>query len=147
MFSMFSPDSKIMQVLARLSDLVILNFLYLITCIPVFTIGAANTALYSVCFRMLREEGGVVKPYFRAFRDNFRQGTGIWLILLLFSAIGILNLNRYYTVSGVKIADEQYTLHAGGLPTTDIEGLVYYYPTPVLASGQRTAYNTYCKAH
>ena len=63
------------------------------------------------------------------------------------TTVGVLNLNRYYTVSGVKIADEQYTLHAGGLPTTDIEGLTYYYPTPVLASGQSTAYNTYCKAH
>ncbi|MBR3691598.1 MAG: transglycosylase domain-containing protein [Clostridia bacterium] len=61
--------------------------------------------------------------------------------------VGFLNLNRYYTVSGVTIRDEQYTLRAGGLPTTDIEGLVYYYPTPVLNSGQTVPYNRYCTTH
>ena len=101
MFSMFSPDSKIMQVLARLSDLVILNFLYLITCIPVFTIGAANTALYSVCFRMLREEGGVVKPYFRAFRENFKPATVLWLLLLFVGLPAYLYFEKFYHLENI----------------------------------------------
>ena len=96
MFSMFSPDSKIMQVLARFADLVILNGLYLITCIPVFTIGAANTALYNVCFRMLREEGGVVKPYFRAFWENFKQATVLWLLLLFIGVPAYLYFDKFY---------------------------------------------------
>lgn len=96
MFSMFSPDSKIMQVFARFADLVILNFLYLISCIPVFTIGAANTALYHVCFRMLREEGGVVKPYFRAFRENFKQATVLWLLLLFVGVPAYLYFDKFY---------------------------------------------------
>ena len=101
MFSMFSPDSKIMQVLARFADLVILNGLYLITCIPVFTIGAANTALYNVCFRMLREEGGVVKPYFRAFRENFKQSTPVWLLFLLLLAASYGNIMIFSDLGGM----------------------------------------------
>lgn len=93
MQSMFSPDSKIMQALTSLADLMILNALFVITCIPVFTVGAASSALYTVCFRMMRQEDShIFRTYFRAFRDNFRQGTGIWLQLLLLIAAGIINL-------------------------------------------------------
>ena len=44
----FNYDSPIMQFLTRLTDLFILNFLFLICSIPIITIGASATALYSV---------------------------------------------------------------------------------------------------
>ncbi len=44
----FSLDSKFMQVMSRVADLIILNVIYLVTCLPVITIGAASTALYTV---------------------------------------------------------------------------------------------------
>ena len=69
---MFSPDSKFMEIFGRITDLILLNILFLITCLPVFTIGAATAALYTMCFRLMREEySGIIKPYFKAFRDNF----------------------------------------------------------------------------
>ena len=81
---MFSPDSKFMEIFGRITDLILLNLLFLLTCLPIFTIGAATTALYDVCFRLMREEcSGILKAYFRAFKDNFRQGTLIWLLLAL----------------------------------------------------------------
>ena len=81
---MFSPDSKFMEIFGRITDLVLLNLLFLITCLPVFTIGAAITALYTMCFRLMREEySGIVKSYFRSFKDNFKQATLIWLLLLV----------------------------------------------------------------
>lgn len=45
-----------MQVLGRITDLAMLNIVYLITCLPVVTVGVATTALYRVCFRMLRQD-------------------------------------------------------------------------------------------
>ena len=67
----FSLDSKFMQVMSRVADLIILNVIYLVTCLPVVTIGAASTALYTVCFRLgTAREGSLVKGYFRAFRDD-----------------------------------------------------------------------------
>ena len=85
---MFSPDSKFMEILGRITDLILLNILFLLTCLPIFTMGAAATALYTMCFRFMREEyRSIVKPYFQAFRDNFRQSTLIWLLLLLWWAL------------------------------------------------------------
>ena len=102
MHSIFSPDSKIMLALTGLADLMILNLLFVATCIPVFTIGAASSALYTVCFRMIRqEEGHIISGYLRSFRENFRQGTGIWLILLLLAAVGALNLGWLDSIGGL----------------------------------------------
>ena len=81
---MFSPDSKLMQIISRITDLILLNVLFLLTCLPVFTVGAAATALYTMCFRLMREEyGSITKGYFQAFRANFRQSTLIWGLLLV----------------------------------------------------------------
>ena len=81
---MFSPDSKFMEIIGRITDLILLNLLFLITCLPIFTIGAAITALYDVCFRLMREaDSGIMKSYFKAFKNNFKQSTLIWLLLAL----------------------------------------------------------------
>ncbi len=84
MASLFSPDSKFMLAMSRICDLILLNVLFLLTCVPIFTIGAASTALYTVCFRMDTDrEAGLFRGYFSAFRQNFRQSTGLFLILTL----------------------------------------------------------------
>lgn len=102
MQALFSPDSKFMRGMSRLADLVTLNLLFLLTSIPVFTIGAAQTALYTVCFRFGTErEGGVFRSYFRAFRDNFKQATVLWLFLLLFGAAACVNILLFYSLDGI----------------------------------------------
>ena len=98
---MFSPDSKIMQVFSRLADLVLLNILFLITCLPVFTIGAAVTALYTMCFRLMREEySGIIRSYFKAFRDNFKTATAAWLLVMLAAAPAIYYLSQTLLAEG-----------------------------------------------
>ena len=89
---LLDSDSWFMQMISRFSSLAILNLLFLCTCIPVFTIGAALTALYDVVFRMDTErEGKVVSTYFRAFTANFKQSTPIWLLFLLLIAASCAN--------------------------------------------------------
>ena len=101
MGAIFSPDSKFMQAMARIADLVILNLLFLVSCIPLVTIGAASAALYTVCFRIGTDrEQGVCRSYFRAFRENFRQGTILWLILVLFIIAGFVNTLLLYSLEG-----------------------------------------------
>ena len=95
----FSLDSKFMQAMSRVADLIILNVIYLVTCLPVITIGAAGTAMYTVCLGTDRE-GSLVKDYFRAFRDEFRQATLIWLFLLLFGAASCVNIILFLGTSG-----------------------------------------------
>lgn len=99
---MFSPDSKIMQILGRITDLILLNLLFLITCLPVFTIGAAITALYTICFRLMREEySGITKSYFKAFRANFKAATAAWGILLVIAVPAVYYLSRTFQMEGV----------------------------------------------
>lgn len=87
MRGLFSPDSKFMTAMSRVADLAILNLLFLITSIPIVTIGASVTAMYTICFRFGTDrEQGLFRSYFRAFGDNFKQATQIWLILLICGA-------------------------------------------------------------
>lgn len=94
----FAPDGKLAAVLNTLGYLIVLNLLTLLCCIPVVTIGAAMTALYSMTMRLARgEEGSIVKGYFGAFRANFRQATILWLIfggLMAFMAFDIRLLQQ-----------------------------------------------------
>lgn len=101
MFSMFSPDSKIMQIIGRITDLILLNIVFLLSCLPVFTIGAATTAMYTLCFRMLRqEEGNILKPYFRAFRENFKPATGVFAILAFILVPDYLYFQQVFHAEG-----------------------------------------------
>ena len=101
MYGIFSTDSKGMQIFGFISDLILLNIVYLICCIPVITIGAASTALYTVCFRMeYRKNYNVLKTFFSAFKSNFGQGTVIWLIVLLYEGCSAYNIFFFYSLTG-----------------------------------------------
>lgn len=87
MNSLFSMDNPIMQFLYRVFDLILLNFLTLLCSLPILTAGASLAALHKVCQSIVFEtDAGIVKPFFRAFRDNFRQATLMWLGMLLVTA-------------------------------------------------------------
>lgn len=98
----FDPNSKFGIIVTRLTELVILNFVFILTCLPVFTVGAANTALYDTVFRMDTDrEGKLLSTYFRSFKSNFAQSTLMWLLLLLFFLAGYVNMSLSSGISGV----------------------------------------------
>lgn len=93
MAKFFNPDSPLMRFMTKVADLMILNILFLVTCLPVFTIGAAWTGLYAVTLKMVRDqEGSIAKSYFQAFRRNFRQATAVWLGILALGLVGLLDI-------------------------------------------------------
>ena len=70
----FSPDGALARLLNTLGNLIVLNILTIICCVPVFTAGAAMTALYTMVMRMARKEDGkIISEYFKAFKANFKQ--------------------------------------------------------------------------
>ena len=94
MSKIFDLESPLMSGLGKFADLIILNLITIVCCIPVFTIGAAITALHFVCLKMVRdEETYVIKSYFKSFRQNFKQATAIWLIELV--VFGVLLFDIY----------------------------------------------------
>lgn len=102
MRQIFSPDSKFMRAMSRLADLMLLNVCFLISCLPVVTIGAAQTALYAVLFRLGpdMDDAGTIKSYFRAFRENFKRATVLWLIIALCGATAAANTYIFYVMPG-----------------------------------------------
>lgn len=88
MGKIFDMDSPVMRVLNRVGDLLILNLLMIVCCLPVITVGASFTAMHYVLLKMVRgEEGYLVRGFFKSFKRNFRQATIIWLIMLVVIAI------------------------------------------------------------
>ena len=87
MKSLFRLDSPVMQMLSKVADLMIVNVLFWLCCLPVVTAGASLAAMHKVTQSIaLEEDGGVVKPFFRAFRDNFKQATLGWLVVIVLLA-------------------------------------------------------------
>lgn len=88
MSSLFNMDGPVMSFLNRVADLIWLNILALICCIPIVTAGASLTALHYMTIKMVRkEEGYITRGFFKSFRQNFKQATIIWLLMLLMTAL------------------------------------------------------------
>ncbi|MDE7404958.1 MAG: YesL family protein, partial [Lachnospiraceae bacterium] len=85
---LFDLDSPLFSGLNKLADLIYLNILTMICCIPIITIGASMTALNYVALKIVRnEEGYITRAFFKSFKQNFKQATVIWLILLLIAGV------------------------------------------------------------
>ena len=71
--------------LSFLGDIILLNLLFLVCSVPIFTIGAAATACYAGVSRTLqrKETGLVYRAFFADFKAAFRQATAGWLLQLL----------------------------------------------------------------
>ena len=84
MGKIFDYDNNFFAGISKVSDTIILNFLFVICSIPIVTIGASTTALYCVSMKSTRDEDVyAVKEFFKQFKQNFKESTIIWLILLL----------------------------------------------------------------
>lgn len=80
---LFGREGLFYRLLSRTGDLILLNFLFLLCCLPVVTAGASLTALYAVTLKMSRdEESYIAGSFFRAFRENAGRSTRMWLLLL-----------------------------------------------------------------
>ena len=85
---MFKFDGPVLRIMDMITNLLILNFLTLICCIPIVTAGAAFSALHYVMLKIVRgEESYIARNYFKAFKRNFKQSTILWLIMLVVYAL------------------------------------------------------------
>lgn len=91
MRNFFSPDNPIMEFIAKIFDLVILNLIFIFSCVPIFTIGASISALSYVTLKMVRDEDPYIwRNFWKSFRQNFKQGTLIWILsILIFIFLGM----------------------------------------------------------
>lgn len=144
MGTLFDPESWIMVKLAELGDLIILNLLYIITSIPIITLGASTTALYAVMKSPDENvySSSLFKNYFRAFFKNFRKSTVLFLILLIPAAVILINL--YILLAGLmEDSIINYTLCA--VPIV-VFIFAWNYVFPLTAKFENTIRGTFANA-
>lgn len=104
----FGYDGPFFNVLNRITDIIILNVIWLICCIPIVTIGASTTALLYVTMKILNgEDAYIVKNFFKSFKENFVQSTIMWIIML---AIGAVLVCDYLFLPQMNIPDSMYNV-------------------------------------
>lgn len=84
----FNTDGKMMRSFGKVIDIICLSFLFLVSCIPVVTVGAAATALYYTVNKVIKNDRGYIfREYVSAFKENFKKTTLVWLLVLLLSCV------------------------------------------------------------
>ena len=127
---LFDLNSPLMVALGKLADIIICNIMFCLFSLPVITVGASLTALYHCMQELIyddeRDEGMIIREFWQAFRQNFKQATVLWLICLLMIAF----LYAYYWVShslgGAYARIYQTTFYA--LVLVFLFGFIYIFP-------------------
>lgn len=140
----FNMDNKFFTFMSRVADLIILNVVFIVCCIPIVTIGASVTAMYYVTLKMARnEESYIVKGFFKSFRENFKQATIIWLILLV---AGLLLGMDFRIVQQVESTGLLKVVTYGLYMVALIYAMMLSYIFPLLAKFDNTIKNTFKNA-
>ena len=139
----FNMDNKFFVFMGRVADLLLLNFLCILCCIPIVTAGASITALYYVTLKMARdEESYIVRSFFRSFKQNFKQATIINIIMLLTAAVLFIDLRIARAGSGAMYKGLFSLFIAFAL----IYAMILLYIYPILSKFFNSVKNTFVNA-
>ncbi len=137
-------DNPFFRFMGRVADLMILNLIFIVCCIPVVTIGPAITAMYYTTLKMVRnEESYIVKGFFHSFKQNLKQGIFINLILL---AVGVfLFLDLRIVVGNFQgfAGKAMYVVIWLGIV---LYAMIFVYIYPLLSRFYNTIRNTFINA-
>ncbi len=133
--SFFTSDNFLTRFIDRVWDVIQLNLLFLLCCIPIITIGPALTALWYSCLKLSKNDGTIArKNFFRAFRENFKQSLVVWLICLVFAVVLFCNY-RFLNYMESDIAVLLRYLNYG---ITAFIVFIFLYIFPVIATFRNT---------
>ena len=96
--------NPVIDFINTLCNFFVLNLIFVITCIPVFTIGCALSSLYYVMSKETKGEYGyLVRTYIREFRRNFKDGTLAFLPFLATGSMILFNL-LFWPIRGTALS-------------------------------------------
>ncbi len=126
--NLFDVNGSFMNALRKLSNIFLCNMMFCFLSMPLFTAGASLAALFSCIQAVLEddEEDVVVKQYWKAFRQNFRQATALWFICILAAVF----LGIYYLIisSMAGIAGKVYRVSFFMMCIVFLFGFQYLFP-------------------
>lgn len=83
MGGLFNYDNLIMTWLRKIMNMMLVSLMWVIGCLPIFTIGASTSALYYTVHKNLKYERGYAgSEFWKGFKASFKQATLVWLVLL-----------------------------------------------------------------
>ncbi len=128
-----------MSFLSDVCDLVILNLLYLLCCVPIVTFGVSTVALYRVALNRIQHRSSkVVRPFFAAFRQNWKKGLLTGLLQLVVMAFTVADL---YVLYGWN-SSLRLPLLTFFLLLTLLFGFVFTYAYPLIAQFENSVTGT-----
>lgn len=102
MQKLFSTDGKIYSWMERFYQVLLLNIIFIITCLPLITIGAATAAAYGTTYKLIdHREGILYKEYLHQFKQNFIPATKAWfsMVFVVLGSIGVLPYIRPFIIN------------------------------------------------
>ncbi|XBX09243.1 YesL family protein [Enterocloster clostridioformis] len=143
MKKIFDQDNAFNRILTRMFDLMLLNILWFLCCIPIITIGASTTALYYMTLKMCRdEEGKIAEGFFRSFCQNLKQSIPITLMLL--AAVFLLIFDIH--VWGSTKEEGAGLLYGSCVALMIMAAAIFSYVFPLLARFDNTVKNLIANA-
>ena len=98
----FDTDNFLMRFSEKVLDIVTVNLLFLVSCLPIFTIGIAKISLYQTIFEIKKSRRvPVFKTYIRSFKQNWKLGIQLGLLELGVSLIVGIDLYLFWSQSGL----------------------------------------------
>lgn len=100
MSKIFSADNPVFRFINWIGYMWLLNLLFVICSLPIFTIGASTTAMIYACIKLQRDEGSLVQNFFKSFKENFAQSTAIWIGYLVIGFLIGMCLITWKSIGG-----------------------------------------------
>lgn len=85
--------SKLYTIFTAFTNILLVNVCWIALCLPVITAGASTAALY-FCMEQQRTDDLVypIKTFWKAFRENFKQGTALLAIVAVVAILGLFDI-------------------------------------------------------
>ena len=137
MSGFFNYENKFFTAFDKIINIFCLSLIWLLACIPIFTIGAASSALYYTVNKVIRHGRGYIwREFWSSFKANFKQGTVIWLLFLLF---GLLMGADWYILKQFAIAGAAWgKCYAFFIAMILMEIMLWLYVYPNIARFENT---------
>lgn len=133
----FSQNSGFVKFVNKALDIIFLNILWIVFSLPIVTIGASTCAAFSVTLKMVDDEEGYIgRSFVKAFKENFKQGSFMWLITAPCIYLGYL---IWQVV--IKADDVNFLLILGAILYSAVVIAINIYPYPLIARYKNTLKN------
>ncbi|MGN0464984.1 MAG: YesL family protein [Lachnospiraceae bacterium] len=105
-------ENPFFEFMGRVGDMILLNIVFLICCIPLLTIGASYTAMYAVLLEWKEKKDiFIIREFFYYFKLNLRQKIKVGALFLITESILVFDIlflgkiggNGFWSVIGVLI--------------------------------------------